>query len=76
VTTSAASFTSKSPISRPPVTLSRIPVAPSIDASSSGDETAACAASVARFSPEAAPDAHQREPAPRMIVRTSAKVEG
>ena len=40
VTTSAASLTSKSPMSGPPETLSRIPVAPSIEASSSGDETA------------------------------------
>ena len=44
----------------PPVMLSRIPVAPSIDASSSGDETAVRAASAARFSPDADADAHQR----------------
>ena len=60
VTTSAASLTSKSPRSGPPVMLSRIPVAPSIDASSSGDETAARAASAARFSPDARADAHER----------------
>ena len=60
VTTSAASFTSKRPMSGPPVTLSRIPVAPSIDASSSGDETAVRAASAARFSPRGDADAHQR----------------
>ena len=60
VTTSAASFTSKRPMSGPPVMLSRIPVAPSIDASSSGEETAARAASAARFSPRRGADAHQR----------------
>ena len=40
VTTSAASFTSNRPMSGPPVMFRRMPVAPSIDASSSGDETA------------------------------------
>src|SRR5207237_673337 len=40
VTTSAASLTSNSPMSDPPVTFRRIPVAPSIDASSSGEDTA------------------------------------
>ena len=73
VTTSAASFTSKRPMSGPPVTLRRMPVAPSIDASSSGDETAIRAASPARFSPEATPMPISAEPASRMIVRTSAK---
>ncbi len=73
VTTSAASFTSKRPISGPPVMLSRIPVAPSIEVSSSGEETAARAASAARFSPEAVPMPISAEPASRMIVRTSAK---
>ena len=73
VTTSAASFTSKRPISGPPVTLRRMPVAPSIDASSSGEETAARAASPARFSPDATPIPISAEPASRMIVRTSAK---
>src|SRR5262249_13407878 len=38
VTTSAASFTSKRPSSGGPVTLMRMPVAPSTDDSSSGDE--------------------------------------
>src|SRR5919198_1470070 len=52
VTTSAASLTSKRPMSEPPVTLRRIPVAPSIEASSSGDETALRAASAARLSPD------------------------
>ena len=60
VTTSAASLTSKRPMSGPPVMLSRIPVAPSIDVSSSGDETAARAASAARFSPRGRADAHER----------------
>ena len=73
VTTSAASFTSKRPTSGPAVTLSRIPVAPSIDDSSSGDETAIRAASAARFSPAALPIPISAEPASRMIVRTSAK---
>ena len=73
VTTSAASFTSNRPMSGPPVTLSRIPVAPSIDDSSSGDETAMRAASAARFSPAAVPIPISAEPASRMIVRTSAK---
>ena len=73
VTTSAASFTSNRPISAPPVMLRRMPVAPSIDASSSGDETAVRAASAARFSPVAMPMPIRAEPASRMIVRTSAK---
>ena len=60
VTTSAASLTSNSPSSEPPVMLSRMPVAPSTDCSSSGDETAVRAASAARFSPRGAADAHQR----------------
>ena len=55
------------------MTLSRIPVAPSIDASRSGDETAVRAASAARFSPDASPIPISAEPASRMIVRTSAK---
>ena len=58
---------------RPPVMLSRIPVAPSIDASSSGEETAVRAASAARFSPDAMPMPISAEPASLMIVRTSAK---
>ena len=73
VTTSAASLTSNRPISEPPVMLSRIPVAPSIDDSSSGEETALRAASAARFSPEAVPIPISAEPASLMIVRTSAK---
>ena len=53
--------------------LSRMPVAPSTDCSSSGDDTAVRAASAARFSPEAMPMPISAEPASRMIVRTSAK---
>ncbi len=73
VTTSAASFTSKSPMSGPPLMLSSTPVAPSIDDSRSGDDTAMRAASPARFGPSASPMPMSAEPASRMIVRTSAK---
>ena len=73
VTTSAASFTSNNPMPGPPVTFSKIPVAPSIEASRRGDETAARAASAARFSPDAMPMPINADPASRMIVRTSAK---
>src|SRR5437588_821917 len=48
---SAASFTSNSPRSLPPEMFSRIPRAPSIDASSSGLEIAARAALMARPAP-------------------------
>ena len=47
-------------MSGPPVMFSRMPVAPSIDASSSGEDTAVRAASAARFSPERDADPHQR----------------
>ena len=57
---SAASLTSNRPRSLPPVMFSRMPVAPSTDSSSSGEEIAALAASAARDSPVALPDAHQR----------------
>ena len=50
-----------------------IPVAPSIDSSISGEETAIFAASTARFSPEADPMPIIAEPASDMTVRTSAK---
>ena len=73
VTTSAASFTSKRPMFGPPLTFSRIPVAPSIEDSSSGDDTAWRAATVARLSPDAVPIPISAEPASLMIVRTSAK---
>ena len=59
-TISAASLTSNRPRSWPPVMLSRIPVAPSTDSSSSGEAIAAFAASTARVSPRAGADAHQR----------------
>ena len=73
MTTSAASFTSKRPSSVGPVMLSRMPVAPSIDDSRSGELTAVRAASLARFSPVPTPIPISAEPASRMIVRTSAK---
>ena len=53
--------------------LSSMPVAPSIDSSSSGEVIAALAASAARLSPVAEPMPISAEPASRMIVRTSAK---
>ena len=59
VTTSAASLTSKSPMSGPPVMLSRMPVAPSIDVSSSGEETAPRRLGRAVLAGRGA-DAHQR----------------
>ena len=60
VTTSAASFTSNRPMSGPPVTLSRIPVAPSIDASRSGDETACSGRLAGAVLAGGDADAHQR----------------
>jgi hypothetical protein len=59
VTTSAASFTSNRPRSGPPVMLSRIPVAPSIDDSSSGDDTAVAPPRRPALAGRGA-DAHQR----------------
>ncbi len=73
VTICAASSTSASPRSGPPVMFRRMPVAPSSVVSRSGDETAARAASTARLSPRAEPIPMSAEPASRMIVRTSAK---
>ena len=70
---SAASLTSNSPRSLPPVMLSRMPVAPSTDSSSSGEEIAALAASEARLSPAVEPMPISAEPASAMIARTSAK---
>ena len=52
---------------------STIPVAPSTDSSSSGEEIATRAASAQRFSPAAVPIPISAEPASSMIVRTSAK---
>ncbi len=71
--TSAASLTSNRPRSGPPVMLSRMPVAPSTEASSSGDEMAALADSEARFSPLATPMPMSAEPASFMMALTSAK---
>ena len=56
----AASLTSSSVRSLPPVTLMRMPLAPSIEASSSGLLIAACAACNARPSPLALADGHHR----------------
>ena len=70
---SAASLTSNRPRSRGPVMLSRMPVAPSTDSSSSGLEIAILAASAARDSPDAVPMPISAQPASCMIVRTSAK---
>ena len=69
-----ASFISASVRSGPPVMLSRMPVAPLIDtSSSSGELMACCAASTARLSPEPRPVPMSARPMPVMIVRTSAK---
>ena len=57
----------------PPVIDSRIERAPSTEVSSSGDDTASCAASIARLSPVAMPIPSSAWPASLMIVRTSAK---
>src|SRR5262245_18915417 len=60
--------------SGPPVKLIRMPLAPSIDvSSSSGLATAFCAASSARCSPFPVPAPINAMPIPDMIVRTSAK---
>ncbi len=57
---SAASLTSNRPRSRPPVMLRSMPVAPSIDDSSRGEDMAARAASTLLCSPGSGADAHQR----------------
>ena len=72
-TTRAASLTSTSDRSGPPVTPSRMPRAPSMGVSRSGEAIAAWAASVARLPPPAYPMPSSAVPAPRMMVRTSAK---
>ena len=59
-TTSAASLTSNSDRSSPPAIESRIPRAPAISVSISGERSARSAASRARFSPVAIADPHQR----------------
>src|SRR3954453_6080206 len=69
----AASLTSHSERSRPPVMESRILRAPSIEVSSSGEDTACSAASIARLSPWPMPMPSSAGPASFMIVRTSAK---
>ena len=69
----AASLTSNSERSRPPVIESRIDRAPSTDVSRSGDSTAWRAASTARCSPTPMPIPSSDCPAFDMIVRTSAK---
>src|SRR5205085_2645691 len=69
----AASLTSHSDMSRPPVMDSRIERAPSTEVSSSGDATARSAASTARCSPTPMPMPSSAVPASDMIVRTSAK---
>ncbi len=61
-------------MSAPPVMLIRMPVAPSIEASSSsGEEIAFVAASTARFSPLAVPVPMSAMPISFITVRTSAK---
>ena len=72
-TTLAASLTSTSERSEPPVIESRIERAPSIEVSSSGEEIAFSAASIARPSPVPMPIPSSARPASDMIVRTSAK---
>ena len=69
----AASFTSFIVISGPPVMVNKIPLAPSMESSKSGLDTAALAASAALFSPEPIPIPIKAEPASRIIVFTSAK---
>ena len=58
----------------PPVMLTSTPVAPAMETlSSSGLESAICAASTARFSPEPTPVPMMAAPPSFMTVRTSAK---
>jgi hypothetical protein len=72
--TSAASFTSSSDMSSPPAIDSRMPVAPVISSSISGERSARSAASYARLSPvDANPMPISAVPESLMIVRTSAK---
>src|SRR5918999_279847 len=73
VMVSAARLASWRPRSEPPAIESSRPLAPSIDASSSGEEIAARAASSARFSPAAPPTPINADPAFVSTVRTSAK---
>ena len=72
--TSAASFTSISVMSSPPAIESRMPVAPVISSSISGERSARSAASLARLSwPDEKPIPISAVPESLMIVRTSAK---
>src|SRR5437867_3752282 len=70
---SAASLTSNSARSGPPVIVNSTPRAPSMDCSRSGDWMAWRAASAARVSPVPCPMPISAEPALVMIVFTSAK---
>mmetsp|Transcript_22537 Transcript_22537/g.31367 ORF Transcript_22537/g.31367 Transcript_22537/m.31367 type:complete len:276 (+) Transcript_22537:607-1434(+) len=70
---SAAWLTSKRVRSEPPVMFHTIPVARSIPTSSSGDEMAEIAASLARDFPLAIPIPMRLEPASAITARTSAK---
>src|SRR4029077_16345565 len=72
-TISAARWTSCSVMSLPAVMLNRMPLAPSIDVSSSGLDTACLAASSARESPAPWPMPMRASPAFSMIALTSAK---
>ena len=69
----AAVSTSSSPSSEEPVMLMRTPVAPLMDVSSSGLETAAIAACSALSRPEAVPTPMCAWPASFMMAETSAK---
>ena len=73
LTKRAASLISNSPRSLPPEIESRTPCAPSIPASSNGLEMAFSAASTARSSPRAEPIPMRADPAPCMMLFTSAK---
>ncbi len=72
-TSDADSLISKRPRSEPPAIESSTPCAPSIEASSSGELIAFCAAWTARPSPLAEPMPINAEPAPDMTDLTSAK---
>ena len=69
----ATVFTSFSDIDLPPVTPKTTRRAPASGMSSSGDETAAIAASTARSRPEARPTPRRPRPAPVITERRSAK---
>mmetsp|Transcript_22897 Transcript_22897/g.54454 ORF Transcript_22897/g.54454 Transcript_22897/m.54454 type:complete len:313 (+) Transcript_22897:345-1283(+) len=69
----AAALTSCSVMSLEPVMVSTMPLASAIGKSMSGDETAATAASCARFLPSAVPIPMSARPEPPMTLCTSAK---